>query len=258
MDRTIEFLQKNRESFELYAHFDDHKIYYDLIEGKLTSDSCIETCKSLIEGICKTILLQVDIRDAAVRDRFSENELIGLDSTYQKMKGKGEDFHALYGRAVIVLAAYHHSCEKDLLDKLGKEFCKYIGKVRNDGGPIAHGQPSPKPYKSSKTLAVMIEGVTDIIAFHMLEVLSLIDFRQAEGQTQDQAILESFMLKTEQDLESISEGERLIREFNDSIDELYPWEGKPRYSRALYEQYPEDYNIQLQDFIDNKEQESGE
>ena len=38
--------------------------------------------------------------------------------------------------------------------------------------------------------------------------------------------------------------------FNDYLDSLYPLEGKPLYSRALHEQYREDYLIQLDDYRD--------
>jgi hypothetical protein len=88
----------------------------------------------------------------------------------------------------------------------------------------------------------------------MLESLSLIDFNQADKPSQETLIVESFIQKQSFEIEVISEEERVIREFNDSLDELYPLEGKPRYSRALYDQYQEDYQIQLQEFIDNREQ----
>jgi hypothetical protein len=64
--------------------------------------------------------------------------------------------------------------------------------------------------------------------------------------------------KTEDELAEISDEECNIREFNDTLDELYPLPGKPRYSRALYEQYFEDYEIQLKEFLDNKELELSE
>lgn len=256
MERTRNFLNQNIGSFERYAGFKDHQIYYDLIAQRLTSDSVIETCKALLEGISKTILNQLDIQRSEVKQRFQEHELKSLESTFNKMDGKtGEDFATLFRQAVLVLSVYHHSCEKELLNKLGNEFCKYIGRVRNADGPISHGQPSPKPNTSSRTLAIMVESVTDIIAFHMLEVFSLIDFQREDTPSEQLAITESFMLKTDDELGSICEREKIVREFNDFLDEQYPLEGKPRYSRALYEQYSEDYEIQLQEFIDSKEQE---
>jgi hypothetical protein len=256
MEKTRNFLNANMGSFERYSGFKDHEIYYVLIEQKQTTDSVIETCKALIEGICKTILNQVNLQRSDVRKRFLPRDLKSLESTFSKMEGStGEDFAALYRQAVLVLSIYSHSCEKDLLSKLGNEFCKYIGRVRNADGPIAHGQPSPKPNTNTKTLANMVESITDIICLHMLEVFSLIDFVREDIPSEGQAIKESFMLKTDDELNSISKYEKIVREFNESLDELYPLDGKPIYSRALYDQYQEDYEIQLQEFIDNKEQE---
>jgi hypothetical protein len=42
-------------------------------------------------------------------------------------------------------------------------------------------------------------------------------------------------------------------EFNDSLDEYYPYAGKLLYSQALYALYYEDYAIQLQTYIDEQE-----
>ncbi len=255
MERTKIFLSQNKASFESYLNFEDHHVYYNAIDKKITADNCIETCKSLIEGISKTILSQIDIKRKDVRERFEAHELKSLDSTFDKMAGKGEDFPTLFRQALLVLSNYHPACQKELIDCFGNKFCQYIGKLRNDRGDIAHGRVAPKLEKSTLDLAYMIENLTDIITFHMLEILSLIDFSKTDEISQEQAITESFMFKEDFELDGISELERCIREFNESLDKFYPLEGKPRYSRALYDQYREDYEIQLQEFIDNKEQE---
>lgn len=255
MERTREFLSQNKASFDRYTNFEDHRVYYYAIDKKVTSDNCIETCKSLIEGIAKTILSQIDIRIKSVRERFETQELKSLDSTFDKMAGNGEDFQVIFRQAILVLSNYHQACQKDLMSTLGKDFCKYLARLRNDRGDISHGRAAPKIEKSSLDLAYMVENITDLIAFHMLEVLSLIDFSITDESSKDQAMLESFIFKTSAELESIGERERMIRDFNCSLDNQYPLEGKPHYSRALFDQYPEDYEIQLQEFIDNKEQE---
>lgn len=255
MERTRNFLNQNKASFDRYTHFEDHRVYYYAIDKKVTADNCIETCKSLIEGISKTVLSQIDLRQNNVRERFEKHELKALDSTFDKMAGKGEDFQVLFRQAILVLSNYHQACQKDLMNSLGKDFCKYLARLRNDRGDIAHGRAAPKIEKSSLNLAFMVENLTDLIAFHMLEILSLIDFSKIEEIGQEQAIVESFMSKEDFELEGISDRERTIREFNESLDKLYPYEGKARYSRALYDQYREDYEVQLQDFIDNNEQE---
>jgi hypothetical protein len=255
MKRTREFLNQNKASFNRYINFEDHHVYYYAIDKKITADNCIETCKSLIEGISKTVLNQIDLRHKAVRERFEAQELKSLDSTFDKMAGNGEDFTVLFRQAILVLSNYHQACQKELMNSLGKDFCKYLTRLRNDRGDIAHGRAAPKTDKSTLSLAFMIENITDLIAFHMLEILSLIDFSKIDEVSQDQSITESFMFKEDFELEDISEKERAIREFNESLDKLYPFEGKARYSQALYDQYQEDYQIQLQEFIDNKKQE---
>jgi hypothetical protein len=255
MDRTREFLSRNKASFDRYTNFEDHRVYYNAIDKKITADNSIETCKSLIEGISKTVLSQIDLKHKQVRERFGEHELKSLDSTFDKMAGKGEDFQVLFRQAILVLANYHPACQKELMDCFGNKFCQYIGRVRNERGDIAHGRAAPKIEKSTFDLAFMIENVTDLITFHMLEVLSIIDFSKVDEVSQDQAIAESFMFKEDFELEIINERERTIREFNESLDRLYPFEGKARYSLALYAQYLEDYEIQLQEYIDTKEQE---
>lgn len=255
MERTKEFLSKNKTSFDRYTNFEDHRVYYYAIEKKITADNCIETCKSLIEGISKTVLSQVDIKRKSVRERFDSQELKSLESTFDKIEGKGEDFPVLFRQSVLVLSNYHQACQKELMNSLGKDFCKYLTRLRNDRGDMAHGRAAPKVEKSTLDLAFLIENTTDLITFHMLEILSLIDFSKTDEVSQDQAIIESFMFKEDFELEGISEREGTIREFNELLDKLYPFEGKVRYCRALYDQYQEDYEIQLQEFIDNKEQE---
>jgi len=255
MNRTREFLSQNRVSFDRYTNFEDHRVYYYAIEKKVTADNCIETCKSLIEGIAKTVLSQIDLKHKAVSERFETQELISLNSTFDKMKGKGEDFPVLFRQAILVLSNYHQACQKELMNSLGKDFCKYLTRLRNDRGDMAHGRAAPKVEKSTLDLAFMIENITDLIAFHMLEILSLIDFSKTDEVSQDQAIIESFMVKEDFELEGINERERTIREFNESLDKLYPYEGKVRFSMALYNQYSEDYEIQLQDYIDSNESE---
>lgn len=253
MQKTKSFLKQNINSFERYLNFDDHQVYYYAIEKKITPDNCIETCKALIEGISKTILQQLDLRSVTVRERFDSHELTSLDSTMNKIQGGGEDFQVLYRQAILVLSAFHHSCEDEFMQTLGKDFFKFFAKIRNRRGDISHGREAPKPEKSSNNLAEMIVQITDIIAFHMLEVLSLIDFDKDKSEDKDFAISESFFEKSPEQLVSISESERNIREFNDFLDEKYPYEGKIRFSMALYQQYKDDYKIRFEEFLDGRD-----
>ncbi len=252
MNKTKEFLNQNRISFERYTNFEDYNVLFSTIESKKTADNSIEACKSLIEGIAKTIISQVNIRSMEAKTRFNEHEWKNINLALDKMKSNTAAFSFLFSQAITVLAAYHHACEKEFILGMGNKFCKLIAPIRDHKGDISHGRIAPKAGKSSRTLALLIECMTDILAFHMLEVLSLIDFSTSIELSRDQAIFESFVLKTDEEIVRIDEQERTIREFNDSLDAQYPYEGKTRYSCALYEQYSEDYDIKLQEFKDNK------
>jgi len=130
----------------------------------------------------------------------------------------------------------------------GNKFCTFIGDIRNKQGPVSHGRVVPVRMNSSAEVANMVEKVTDLIVSHMLEVFSLIDFSIDSTVEQDRLIDEAFMNKTEEQLLEIDEEERSIREFNDFLDKSTPLVGKLRYSLALYQQYPEDYQIQLSEY----------
>ena len=257
MDKTRNFLLQNKESFELYANFEDHHVYYYAIEQKVTADNCIETCKSLIEGICKTVLDQIDLSDSRIRDRFSDQDVHSLETTFRKMLGRsGEDFPILFRQETLVLSNYHNACHKSLLDSLGKDFCKYLTRLRNDRGDIAHGRAAPKRTKSSLDLAYMIESVTDLITFHMLEVFSLIDFTVDQEPEEDNTIEEAFAIKPDSDLENLDVKEKFVRQFNTQLDIENPIGNGLRFSEALYYQKQEEYLILLRDYQLDQDRES--
>ncbi|MGH1429364.1 MAG: hypothetical protein ACRBEE_15620 [Arenicella sp.] len=248
MEKTRNFLLQNKESFELFANFEDHKVYYYAIEQKVTADNCIETCKSLIEGISKTILEQIDLRDSHIRDRFSEQDAHSLETTFRKMNGRGEDSPVLFRQESLVLSNYHNACHRDLLDTLGKNLCKYLARLRNERGDISHGRAAPKQIKSSLDLAYMIESLTDLITFHMLEIFSLIDFKTAIDDEEFSWIEEAFAIKPDSDLSNLDVKEQFVRQFNTQLDIENPIGDGLRFSEALYYQKQEEYLILLRDY----------
>jgi hypothetical protein len=254
MERTKTFLQENSASFGIYDDFSSYKAIFEAIDKKTTADNCIEACKSLIEGISKTVIFTVRDSSPILKESLDAAQIANIEQAKKQIKSNTISFPFAFKQACIILSSHQHSFEKQFFDNVGKTFCNVVGDIRNWRGDVSHGRVSPKLKKSSMSLAFMVESITDTLAFHMLESLSLIDFNQADKPSQETLIVESFIQKQSFEIEVISEEERVIREFNDSLDELYPLEGKPRYSRALYDQYQEDYQIQLQEFIDNREQ----
>ncbi|AXR04919.1 hypothetical protein [Salinimonas sediminis] len=260
MEKTRVFLKANKDSFESYGYFDDHDIYYEVIEQKITSDNSIEACKALIEGVCKTILTQMDARNPKTRRRFLDHDLKAVDSTFQKMKGKtGEDFQPLFKSAVTVLSAHVATLEKEIILDVGNAFCKSLGRLRNTRGDISHGQTSPKIVKSSIELEKIVVSLTDVIVIFLLEALSIADFDSPhEEYSFADLVNEAFLLKDSEQLEDIDEEEQLLRDFNDDLDWSNPLPGKARYSLALFNQYPEDYEVQFRDYCDQLQNENAE
>lgn len=102
-----------------------------------------------------------------------------------------------------------------------------VGALRNQRGDISHGRAVPKELQSDRSLARMVLNVSEAVLRYMLASF--------------------FALQPE----------RLIvpdyddnQDFNAYLDGNNPLRGKPLYSRALYDQYPEDYVIQLKDYHD--------
>ncbi|WP_233007457.1 hypothetical protein [Rheinheimera faecalis] len=258
MRKTRKLLNSNRESFDMYSNFSDYQILIDCIESKVTADNSIEACKALIEGISKTIIDRVDLRCRFILRELDNNQIDNISNAKSQIKNNTIKFVFAFKQASLILSIYHHSFGKSFFDAVGNPFCNMIGEIRNWKGDVSHGRVAPKMEKTSLELASLVESLTDTITFHMLEVFSLIDFSAGLVPDRSTIISESFVDKTETQLTDIPDEERDIRDFNDVLDELYPLPGKPRYSRALYEQYFEDYEIQLKEFLDNKELELSE
>lgn len=255
MKKTRKFLRDNKESLTTYGGFSDYDILLEAIENKRTADHCIEACKALIEGISKTIVLKVNLNSIEVKTLLEDQQRKNLESTVKQVNSNSAGFPVLFKQASIVLSIYHDGFEKDFLAKTGNGFCNFIGNIRNKQGDISHGRSAPKYVSSSMDLAQMVEQTTDIIALHMLEIFSLIDFSIVNENDSDKNIRESFVYKSEKRLKEIGECEILVREFNNFLDESTPLEGKLRYSLALFQQSPKDYDIQFDEYLTQKEQE---
>lgn len=111
---------------------------------------------------------------------------------------------------------------------------RVVGELRNTRGDISHGRVVPKELHSDRSLARLVLNVSESIIRYMLA---------------------SYFSLKPADLEQIEYVES--PEFNEYLDELNPLDGKPLYSLALYEQFYEDYLVQLEIF-NEPEEEDGE
>lgn len=148
-------MKLTRNILEAYQwKFPDFKYYNSIIEiielnVAKNPDICIESCKSLIEGISKTILK-------------------GLDSSYSKERDfiKHKQLQDLFKAAMIKLQEYS-LLEPDFILR-ASSLLHLKGELRNERGDISHGKLAPKEVCSSSELANMIMQVTDGIANYIL------------------------------------------------------------------------------------------
>jgi hypothetical protein len=143
--RTL--ISDNAEKFE---HFSYYEAVIDVIEEKRRShpDICIESCKSLIEGISKTIIKKLD-NTATDRD-------------LNKM-----DVMPLFKRAANKLAELDPTLEPDFINRTGS-IVENFGKIRNSRGDISHGRAAPKTDYSSPEFSLLATRVTEALVFYVL------------------------------------------------------------------------------------------
>lgn len=133
-----------------------------------------------------------------------------------------EKFQALVKRALSELQKGRGFSDADLCKRLSG-VVHYIGEVRNEHCDIGHGRASLKEQVNDAEFADLIVGITDNICTYMLRRLDRLADKVTEYEDHP--------------------------EFNDFLDERNPLPGKIRYSRALFDQEFETYEIELGDFL---------
>jgi hypothetical protein len=143
----------------------------------------------------------------------------------------------LIRKVVTLLQKNDDVYERNFVSQLGK-IGIFINDIRNSRGEISRGRHIPKELINDQDLSRLLREITESLSCYLIS--SFFSFK-----------LEQF--KEEPEIE-----ENFIRykdnaEFNELLDEDYPYNGKIIYSQALYELCYEDYMIQLQTFIDEQE-----
>ena len=133
-----------------------------------------------------------------------------------------EKIQSLVKRALIELQKGRGFSDADLCKRLSG-VVQYIGEVRNEHCDIGHGRASLKEQVNDADFADLIIGITDSICTYMLRRLDILAEKVTEYEDHP--------------------------EFNEYLDERNPLPGKVRYSRALFEQEFETYEIELSDFL---------
>lgn len=209
-------------------------------------DIAIETCKSLLEGLClKGLSLLSDkyINSKSLRTKC-KNDLKALTNTA---------FDEVY--TDYVESQVHESLANMLIDisvtqkikdnakrKVRDQAIEAIAKVsaiRNERGDISHGRVYPKRQESSIALSKSICSITDGICSFMIEQIA--EKYLLKLKTQDRLIYQD------------------LTDFNDWLDEMHHVSSiKVDFSKILYEnaydKYEEYYYTEYIDLVETEEE----
>jgi len=135
-----------------YSNIDYYNLIVDKIEKNVEKnpDISIESCKSLIEGISKFILKQ-------------------LDNTYDP--NKFLDLQPLFKKALASISTYNKNTEDDFTNRTCS-LVHLIGEIRSKRGDISHGKLSPKEFNSNSIFSKLVMDITDSLLFYVLTCFS--------------------------------------------------------------------------------------
>ncbi|RZT58237.1 abortive infection Abi-like protein [Sphingomonas sp. BK036] len=223
MRRVIKLIKENEQRFPECA-----KYYVPLI-GKARRnlvkhpDISIETCKALLEGISKTVLI-------ITKPEWDRQRI-------EKMT-----FAKLVTHAMQDLRDNDDVVEDEFKSHV-VSFSQSLATLRNHRSDISHGRGAPKAMESSRRFALLSFHTSEAIALYMLE---------AYFERRTAALV---VLPDSDDEQPLPGGLPDIeyednQEFNDELDSQFPLDGKLIYSFALYRLYYEDYIIELENYRD--------
>ncbi|MCE3296021.1 MAG: hypothetical protein K0R65_1735 [Crocinitomicaceae bacterium] len=214
MEKTKAIILGNRSK---HSHFEEYFKIIDIIEQheNTNPDICIESCKALIEGVSKTIL-------------------VNLDSTRTKEIIDKEDLPKLFSSLSTILGEKCEDIEGDFISRFG-QIVKTIGEIRNKRSDISHGRMAPKFVYSSAKFSSTVKQMTDSILEYILTHYFSLEFPAEESN------LKYYL----EDLE----------DYNNWLDESVDFPiKKARYSKVLYDTDYDEYETRYyDDFLKEKE-----
>lgn len=111
-------------------------------------DICIETCKSLVEGMSKQILLFLDASQST--------------NTVGKL-----NFPDLFKKTLEKILEFDSAFEIDFTESAFFIIAR-LGQIRNKRGEISHGKSYPKDEQSSALLSDLVVSTTDALLTYIL------------------------------------------------------------------------------------------
>ena len=144
-------------NIDRHPDFTYYEAILDIIEENVNRnpDIAIESCKSLIEGISKSILK-------------------ALDNTYNSAEVDSLDFQPLFKRMLLKLSEYNSEIESDFVNR-ACSLIHLLGEIRNKRGDISHGKLAPKEVFSTKQFSNLVSQTTEGITFFVLKHFYSID-----------------------------------------------------------------------------------
>lgn len=154
MNKTRQIITSNEKEF---PHFRYYLTILDKIEENTQGmpDISVESCKSLIEGISKTILNK-------------------LGEPYVE-KGRNADSPSSLLKKVLDRLSDYSSIDVVFV-QTSCSFALRTSEIRNERGDISHGKLSPKEANSDPHLAEMVAHITDGIVCYILKIFFKTDW----------------------------------------------------------------------------------
>lgn len=151
MKQSKGIIEENKIDFE---HFDYYHKVISTIESNLEAspDISIESCKSFLEGIAKTVILKLDLSESYKAQNKSLDKM---------------EFMPLLKHCLTLLSQAYDEFDEDFVRRAGGWFQR-LAEMRNMAGDISHGKSAPKQHNSSVELAQFAVNMTDAIGLYIL------------------------------------------------------------------------------------------
>lgn len=129
----------------------------DVIKDNLQKnpDITIESCKTLLEGISKKILLF-------------------LDKSQSNKPLEKSELTFLVRKTLEKISEFNNDVEVDLINRLCAA-TQRLAEIRNERGDISHGKNYPKEHQSTPFLSEFVADITDASVFYILRCFYKID-----------------------------------------------------------------------------------
>jgi hypothetical protein len=212
------------ENSEKFGHFSYYETVIEVIEQNVLSqpDICIESCKSLIEGISKTILKALN---PAQTDAVLNRKV----------------FKDLFREALAALAQRNPTMEAEFVRR-SVGVVQVIGEIRDRRGDISHGKIAPKDLASYAQFSKLIMQMTEGIAFYMLDQFFAIDLTFTEEVKYEDNVEFNEFLDRRNPIDRLSYSKALFAQDNVSYGEQlldYQTEQEEVLEDTIFEGAPE-------------------